>query len=58
MRLPVKIAIGCAIGACVIVIFGFIAFPKMIKGKVKKVSRRKAHRFIEALQIHFKLVFT
>ncbi|KAJ3631491.1 hypothetical protein MTP99_012614 [Tenebrio molitor] len=37
MRLPVKIAIGCAIGACVIVIFGFIAFPKMIKGKVKKM---------------------
>ena len=38
MRLPIKIAIGCTIGAVVIIIFGFIAFPKMIKGKVKKVS--------------------
>ncbi|RZC31976.1 sensory neuron membrane protein 1-like, partial [Asbolus verrucosus] len=37
MKLPFKIAIGCGIGLFVIIAFGFIAFPKMIKGKIKKM---------------------
>lgn len=38
MRFSVKLAIGCGIAFVFIVAVGFIAFPKMIKGKVKGVS--------------------
>lgn len=38
MKLPIKIGIGSVIALVVIIIFGFIAFPKMIKGKIRKVS--------------------
>lgn len=39
MRFPVKLAIGCGLAFAFIVIVGFIAFPKMIKSKVKGVSQ-------------------
>lgn len=38
MKLPVKIGIGSGVTFLVIIIFGWVAFPKMIKSKIKSVS--------------------
>lgn len=38
MQLPAKIAIGCGVMAVFIITFGWVAFPKILKNKIKSVS--------------------
>lgn len=38
MKLPLKIGIGSGVTFLVIVVFGWVAFPKIVKSKIKSVS--------------------
>lgn len=38
MRLPSKIAIGAGVTLFVVIIFGWIGFPKLLTSKIKSVS--------------------
>lgn len=43
MKLSVKILIGSGVTLFVIIAFGFIGFPKLIRSQIKKVSDTPIH---------------
>lgn len=46
MQLPAKIGVGSGVTMIVILIFGWAAFPALLKNMIKKVSKQKESKRI------------